>query len=216
MGKQVLNKKLGALNIIELSVDTSLLEPFVNQYRKGLSPQDYCTVSPGWSSDIKWISNNSLSSYKQFLNLFSQLELEKISKDIITHERRIMLYSGFYVTRSKCEAPNYHVDWSEKSANNAFTLICPLIQPEDGLNLLYKDINGREKQYTYQIGKAIIFGHRFIHSTSIGHSSSESVLLSMTFGTDIMDLWAPISETAGSQGKLVRLPNGLFASKEFP
>ena len=56
----------------------------------------------------------------------------------------------------------------------------------------------------------IVLGSDFIHSTDIGSSNSPYVLLSMTFGTDMMNLWEPISKTALSQGNLVSLPNGNF------
>ena len=85
-----------------------------------------------------------------------------------------------------------------------------MIHQKDGINLVYKDIDGKDRKYKYEIGKGIVLGSDFIHSTDIGSSNSPSVLLSMTFGTDMMNHWEPISKTALSQGNLVSLPNGNF------
>ena len=83
------------------------------------------------------------------------------------------------------------------------------------MNLIYKDIDGKDRKYKYEVGKGIVFGSDFIHSTDKGISTSPSVLLSMTFGTDKMNLWEPISKTALYQVNLVRLPNGNFVNHAF-
>ena len=122
---------------------------------------------------------------------------------------------GVLVIRSECTAPNYHVDWLSESGTNAFTLITPVIQPSDGVNLLFKDNEGLEREYEYEVGKCIAFSSNFQHSTAVGTSSSPSVLLSMTFGTDRMVYWDAISKTAAAQGQMYRLPNGYFVHKNF-
>ena len=196
---------------LKIKFDFNLIKGLIEEIYK----DDLHTASPSWNSDIKWISNNSFRSYGVFNECFNKLQLARIFQQFVEHEKKIILYSGFFVSRSTCSEFTFHHDWIKTSQNNAFTLITPLIHPKDGINLIYKDIDGKNQKYKYQVGKAIVFGGDFIHSTDIGTSTSPSVLLSMTFGTDKMNLWEPISKTALQQGNLVRLPNGNFINHLF-
>tara|TARA_X000001036_G_scaffold392987_1_gene392178 strand:- start:68 stop:706 length:639 start_codon:yes stop_codon:yes gene_type:complete len=211
MGQLFTNNILKAQNVLDIKFDFNL----INHLIKEINKEDLHTYSPSWNSDIKWISNNSFRSYSVFYECFNNLQLSNIFKQFVDHKTNLMLYSGFFVSRSTCLDFNFHNDWIPECQNNAFTLITPLIHPKDGINLIYKDIDGKNQKYTYQVGKAIVFGGNFIHSTDIGTSTSPSVLLSMTFGTDKMNLWEPISKTALHQGNLVRLPNGNFINHSF-
>lgn len=206
MGNLFINNQFKAKNVLEITFNFNLIKDLIEEIHR----DDLFTVSPSWNSDIKWISNNSLRSYGVFEDYFNKLQLPTIFKRFVEYKKSLILYSGFFVSRSNCSAYNFHFDWLSECKNNAFTLIAPLIHQKDGINLVYKDIDGKDRKYKYEIGKGIVFGSDFIHSTDIGSSNSPSVLLSMTFGTDMMNLWEPISKTALSQGNLVRLPNGNF------
>ena len=59
------------------------------------------------------------------------------------------------------------------------TLITPLYQEEDSLHLLYRDISGEKCKYKYKIGKGILFGSDFNHSTEQGQSSSCSIFCAL-------------------------------------
>ena len=211
MGKLFINNTLNAANVLEVSFDFNLIKHLKDEINKN----DYFVARPKWNSDIQWISNNSFRSYRVFYECFKSLQLNEIFKKFIDHEKEIILYSGFFVVRSSCKDFNFHVDWDNQCQNNAFTLISPIIHPENGVNFIYKDTEGKNRKYKYEIGKAIVFGSDFKHSTDIGSSSSPSVLLSMTFGTDKMQLWKPISKYVLGQGNVGRLPNGSFFNASF-
>ena len=211
MGKLFINNALKAPNVLEIKFDFNLIKYLMEEINK----DDLHTTSPSWNSNIKWISNNSFRSYSVFYECFNKLQLSRIFQQFVEHNKKIILYSGFFVSRSTCSDFNFHHDWITECQNNAFTLIAPLIHPKDGMNLIYKDIDGKDRKYKYEVGKGIVFGSDFMHSTDKGISTSPSVLLSMTFGTDKMNLWEPISKTALYQGNLVRLPNGNFVNHSF-
>ena len=211
MGKTFVNNTLEAPNVVEIKFDFNSIRHLIEE----ISKDDLHTASPSWDSDIKWISNNSFRSYGVFYECFNKLQLSSIFEKFVEHNKKLILYSGFFVSRSTCSGFNFHHDWVTECQNNAFTLIAPLIHPKDGINLIYKAFDGKERKYKYELGKGIAFGSDFIHSTDKGISTSPSVLLSMTFGTDKMNLWEPISKTALNQGNLVRLPNGNFVNHSF-
>ena len=211
MGQQFINNILKAPNVLTIRFDFDLIKHLIEEINK----DDLHTYSPSWNSDIKWISNNSFRSYGVFNECFNKLQLARIFQQFVEHEKKIILYSGFFVSRSTCSEFTFHHDWIKKSQNNAFTLITPLIHPKDGINLIYKDVDGKASKYKYEFGKGLVFGSHFLHSTEVGSSTSPSILLSMTFGTDKMNLWEPISKTALYQGNLVRLPNGNFVNHSF-
>ena len=211
MGKLFFNNKLKAPNVVEIKFDFNLIKDLIKEIDK----DDLYTVSPSWNSDIKWISNNSFRSYGVFNECFNKLQLSKITKQYVEYEEKMILYAGFFVSRSTCSDFNFHHDWIKSTQNNAFTLITPLIHPKDGIDLLYTDFDGKVRKYQYEFGKGIVFGSDFLHSTEKGNSTSPSVLVSMTFGTDKMNLWEPISKTVLNQGNLVRLPNGNFVNHTF-
>jgi tetratricopeptide (TPR) repeat protein len=213
-----LNKELNTSNVVEFSFDAKILDGIKKIASSTLRRDDFFCMHPKWSSDIQWESNYSFKSFKIFNDVFKKLlnnDGMQVVREHIAHKEQIMMYGGSLVIRSKCTATNFHVDWTPESGNNAFTLITPIIQPSDGVNLLFKDNEGLERQYEYEVGKCIAFGSHFLHSTEVGTSSSPTVLLSMNFGTDLMDDWDAISKTAANQGLFYRLPNGHFVNKSF-
>ncbi len=211
VGKLFVNSQLSAPNVLEIPFDPAMAAVLLPE----LDKPDYCTMSPGWSSDIEWISNDSFRSYKVFLDCFERLGLAKAFSTIVDYEVNLVLYCGFFVRRSRCTEYNFHLDWLDGCDNNAFTLIAPLLQSEDSPGLAYRDLHGSIKKYSYRADSAIVFGSGFVHSTDLGSAESPSVLLSLTFGTDKMEHWGAISKTAASQSRLFRLPCGLFCNKLF-
>lgn len=211
MGKLFVNNQFSAPNVVEIPFDPAIAAVLLPE----LDKTDYFTVSPNWSSDIEWISNDSFRSYKVFFDCFERLGLAKAFSTIVDHDTSLILYCGFFVRRSRCTEYDFHVDWQNGCANNAFTLIAPLRQSEDSPGLAYRDVHGSIRKYSYRADRAIVFGSGFVHSTDLGSNESPSVLLSLTFGTDKMEHWGEISKTAASQSRVFRLPCGLFCNKLF-
>ena len=213
-----INKKLNAVNVVEFSFDAKILDEIKKIASSSLQRDDFYCARPNWSSNIQWESCDSFKSFKMFDDVFKMLLANdgmQVAREHIAYEKKIVMYSGFLVIRSECTAPSLHVDWDRESGTNAFTLITPVIQPSDGLNMIFIDNEGFERKYEYEVGKCIAFSSNFLHSTAVGTSSSPSVLLSMTFGTDRMVYWDAISKTAANQGQMYRLPNGCFVHKNF-
>ncbi|KZR67591.1 hypothetical protein [Prochlorococcus sp. MIT 1303] len=211
MGKHFFNKRLNAFNALEIKFDSSILLPLIQIASNNIG-EDYHTLNPRWPSNILWISNNNKKSYNLFLKIFNELGVEAVMKNFISHRETIVMYNGFYVTRSKCSATNFHTDWPDGN-NDGFTLITPLIHPPGNPDLAYLDKDSNQRTYKYEMGKAINFGSNFIHSTEIGHSDAPSVLLSMTYGTDMMELWEPNYQIVDPNSLFYRLPNGAFVDK---
>jgi hypothetical protein len=183
-----------------------------------LRRDDFSSDSPEWNSDIQWESACSFKSFKIFNDIFEKLLISDGMaplRNIISFDNQIIMYAGSVLVRSECKATDFHYDWNEKCNNNAFTLITPIIHPTNGTNLLYEGNEKANKKYTYEFGRCISFGSKFIHSTDIGVSSSPSIHLSINFGTDRMQHWEAISKTTANQGKVHRLPNGIFFNKDF-
>ena len=212
------NEEFNAHNVVEFSFDEKILDGIKEIASSPLGRDDFYCARPKWSSNIQWESTNSFKSFKIFNDAFKKLIINdgmRLAREHIAHKEKIIMYSGFLVIRSECTAPTFHVDWNTECGTNAFTLITPLIQPSDGFNLLFKDNEGLERKYEYEFGKCIAFSSNFLHSTDVGTSSTPSVLLSMTFGTDRMEYWDAISKTAAEQGQMYRLPNGRFVHKNI-
>lgn len=85
----------------------------------------------------------------------------------------------------------------------------------DEFGLLSKRCDGEVVAYPYQLGKALIFGDDFMHSTQPGHSLLPVALLSFPFSIDRMEYWERIAVTAANQCNLVRLPDGRFQVRNF-
>jgi len=208
------NEGLDAPNVFRYKVDAAVICELKQLLGGPFDPQDYCIVNPKWDSDIKWISPNSLESYRVFYSIFRRLGIAGHTAQFFDIDKTVRMYTGFLVSRSKCEKPNFHVDW-QKTNNEAFTLITPITDNTAGFGLIYKRISGSIAEYEYKMGEAIIFGDDFLHSTKPGYSEQPVVLLSFTFGTDKMEHWPRISLTAGGQSNLVRLPDGNFMVKDI-
>ena len=144
----------------------------------------------------------------------------------------LRVYSAFFVVRSRCDAPNFHVDYAAGCGCRALTLITPLDDYGDngGFELLYeatsavdagdeespgtRKASGDElketRRYVYRRGKAIVFGASFRHSTEPGATTGgiPRAYLCFTFGTDRPEHWPLISQTIDSQSRVLARPDG--------
>ena len=180
-----------------------------------------------WDSNIAWVSVDDQRSLSRFEALFSQLSLAERFASVIPHDVSPRLYSAFFVTRSFCNSHNFHTDYFANVGTHAMTLITPLRdytetdsfqltycrQDEEGQIRLQPDGRTPElRRYVYQKGKAVVFGSRFEHSTEPGASREPNdgphAYLCFTFGTDIQARWPDISQTLGTQSRIVVEPDG--------
>jgi len=207
--KHFINEELGAPNVLKVSVDPDIFREFLPLCGDAAERTDLYTAHPPWKSDVRWISPNSVASFAIFQLAFDRLGIAAHVEPYVDIDKAVRLYSGFLVVRSNCSEPDFHADWVQTN-NEAFTLITPVTDNAAGFGMLYKTLTGRIAEYEYMIGEALILGDHFIHSTKPGSSEEPVVLLSFTFGTDKMEHWDKILQTAGYQSKLIRQPDGAF------
>ncbi len=170
---------------------------------------DYSFSIRSYGNDpLLWVSNNDMRTYDVFRKCFGSLSIAEDVKELVDCKKDIMLYSGFFVISDHLDREIWHVDYHKGA--NAYTLITPLYDlHKDHGNLLYKDKDSNIHKYTYKLGEAIIFGDEFSHTTESYDPAGEvRVLLSMTFGTDMLDYWSIIKKTIGTQSEFYILPCG--------
>ena len=202
-----LNTNFSAHDIIEIDIDYDVVVEVLDIITDAES--SLYVAKPGWGSDIRWTSPNNLKTYLKFSNLFNKLNVTNYVKEYIDFNEELVMYGGFIVTRKSCESTYFHMDWVDVG-NEAFNIVTPIYNNQDGFGLLYMDTSHTVREYDYQIGKAIIIGDNFIHSTKPGDSEDPVLLLSFTFGTDKMEHWPAISKTALTQSNFIHMPNGQF------
>lgn len=223
--KHFINSDFVAPNVLEIDVDAGVLAEMSGVTRRlqglglvegmvdiGNGVQLYST-HPSWKSDILWISQADRAGYDYFEDIFRRLRIAENVASKIAHDREIIMYSGFFVTRSFCDQPDFHHDWVDAD-NDAFTYLGPISDNCGELGLIYNNLRGQQGHYDYKLGKGLVFGDYFLHSTAPGRASGSTVFLSFTFGTDRMDNWPRIARTAASQGMFYRQPDGQFIARE--
>jgi hypothetical protein len=157
---------------------------------------------------LLWVSSDNFATYEVFTRFFRALDIVHDIKNLIDFHREVVVYCGFFVVGEHLQEAKWHVDYFENA--NAFTLIAPLLELDTGHgNLLYKDDSSSVRQYRYKSGEAILLGEGFAHTTQPYRSTSRRrVLVSLTFGTDKLDHWSVLKETAGAQSDFLILPCG--------
>mmetsp|Transcript_65020 Transcript_65020/g.128562 ORF Transcript_65020/g.128562 Transcript_65020/m.128562 type:complete len:362 (-) Transcript_65020:172-1257(-) len=170
----------------------------------------------GRSSDITWISVDDKATYNIFKRLFCRLDLEKTFGSVVDLSEGLRLYSAFYVVRSYCTQPHFHVDYSRDVGVNGLTLMTPLASfiNTQSFQLLYGRMpkgackpQGEPARYVYQKGVGITFGSAFRHSTEPGTAHERNGLhayLCFTFGTDRAEHWQKIYRNlGGNQSRVI-------------
>lgn len=201
-----LNRELLAPNVLTVAVDPTVVAEFAAIDR---ADPGFAAVSPGWQSDMAWVSASNEETFGVFQTAFDRLALAAHVEPYLDLDRAARLYAGFLVVRSRCAEPDFHIDWV-KTGNQAFTAMTPVSGAAPGFGLLYEKLTGDIGEYDYRPGEAIVFGDNFRHSTKPGSSSTPVVLLCFEFGTDKMEYWDSISRTVGHQTGLLRRPDGEF------
>lgn len=221
--KHWFNPNLLAPNVMEIDVDPCVFAPASALAREvqaitGCSHQARLgsglalhvhSMATEWDSDMLWISHSDVESFTFFENLFRASRIAELVTHHIDYKDTIQLYSGFFVSRGRCTKPNFHFDWIDAN-NNAFTFLMPLTSNCQDMGLTYITVRGDQAEYRYRPNKALLFGDFFYHSTAPGETAERCVLLSFTFGTDKMEHWPAIAQTAAAQGRLHRRPDGNY------
>lgn len=218
------NPSLLAVNAFEIDIPGDLLEelePLAAESRAMEENQRRYRLSNGvtlynerplhWRSDICWLSHADEEAYHWFERIYDRLGVAALVAPFVPHDREIRLFAGFFVTRSQCDALDMHCDWlTEKS--EAFTLMAPLTANASDMGMTYDSVLGSKRDLTYRLGKGLVFGPKFNHSTAVGQLDERAVFLCLNFGTDRMDNWQQISRTTATQCDLLRQPDGSFIS----
>ena len=202
-----INKAMLAPNVMEVPVDPAIVAEFAT--RDGAAETDWQSVSPGWGSDIVWLSASTPSGHARFESAFERIGVAGHVRAYLDIDREVRLYAGFVIVRRRCAEPHFHVDWV-KADNQAFTMLTPVSANAGELGLLYRKLTGEIGEYRYKPGKALIFGDHFSHSTQPGESKEPIALLCFEFGTDRMEHWERINATIGYQTRFLRRPDGAF------
>ena len=221
MGKFFFNKHLNVNNALEVDLNIDKLKEFEiikKSYlwgtNKDIFPSEkFTSLRPNWGGDLEWISANNIETYNLFFKAFRKTGLNELLKDTIEYKNQLRLYAGFFLKRSSSKK-NFHMDWNAQLENNAFTLLTPLYQEDDALHLIYMDISGKECKYEYEVGKGIVFGSEFNHSTEAGKSLNASILLCFQFGTDLEKFNSGIHSAMGTQTPFMILPDGRYITNK--
>lgn len=171
------------------------------------SSKNYYLTSYG-TNPLLWLSCNNRTTYNIYKRFFDALEIDQEVKELVDHNKNIVMYCGFLVIGDRAPNSLWHVDYKPNA--NAYTLITPLFELDNDHNhLLYKTTEKITSSYKYSLNEAIIFGDHFLHTTEPYEKSKRiRILLSITFGTDKMRHWPVLSQTIGSQSKFMILPCG--------
>ncbi|HEX8842788.1 MAG TPA: hypothetical protein VF757_10880 [Sphingomicrobium sp.] len=205
--KQFFNPELQAPNVLKVPIDSAIARELLPLWEG--ARRKFYSKAPAWKSDVQWLSARNEIDFVRFQSVFDRLGIAAHVEPYLDLDRGVRLYSGFFVIRTRCTEPDFHLDWRDTN-NEAFTLLTPLSSNAAGFGLLYKKADGSIGEYEYRLGEALVLGDDFVHSTKPGTSEEPVVLLSFTFGSDKMEHWPSISRTAASQGMLVRRPDGSF------
>ena len=233
--KEFYNEELKAYNVQEVNLDLDILDEirlfFEEDILNNLNSEPQQTLGDPdgedhffktytrWSSDLKWVSVNNLKTYQRWLEYFHKFSLDKTFSNLVDFDERIVVYSIFFVARSKCFKYNFHDDFVKGVGVNALSLMAPLhdMESKDSIHLSYRNKNDETATYKYKKGKAIVFGEKFIHGTDIGQTKEQEVFLCFSFGTDKEEYLEKIFKTTANQGEYFMHPTkGFIRSHQSP
>ncbi|WP_118857707.1 hypothetical protein [Sphingomonas mesophila] len=210
--KHFFDSDLCAFNARRVSADAAIVDEFLpvaaDPEGSGLD-----AVTPGWNSDIQWLSATTPERFALFEDAFRRLGVPELVSDVIDVDRQVRLYCGSLVVRSRCAEPYFHCDW-RKSNNQAFTFLTPVSGAHEQFGLLYYDAQGAVRHYPYRRGEGILFGDWFSHATAPGQSDGPVALLCFEFGSDRMADWPEVYHQMKGRARLLRRADGEFVTTE--
>ncbi len=157
---------------------------------------------------LLWLSNHTLKTHQLFADFLNGLQLEPPMQKKVDFDKRLQVYSGFFVIGNRASEMSWHFDYRKGAPG--YTLITPLFdwQTEHG-GLCYRDRQGQIQDYDYQQGQALILGEGFEHCTQPYPVSSQlRVLVSLTFGPDRWDQWDLLKQNIAEQSYYYHQPCG--------
>ncbi|KAG7363580.1 hypothetical protein IV203_026941 [Nitzschia inconspicua] len=230
------NKALHADNIIEVDVPRDVVANIQRDYEKDVAPfwhtnqstDDFCLVAPytpgvkTWSSivddvrsDIRWYSVNNEETYQRYYQHVKQLGLMDRVRELewIPSDQDLTVFSIFFIPRSFSKKYQFHVDWSEEVGTQVVTFLVPLSNFTIGL--AYHDKDDEIRTYNYTLGKAIGVGGGNSHSTGIGRSETQDVLLCVYIGGQSKEMWEYTQENIADELEHYHHPFKGFIRNEF-
>ena len=204
----IYNSKLNSNNVVEIfDLNPNIIAQIRQGYEEdvepnlGYSTEDICYVDPYhpdkavWSgyadvtyrSNAKWYSMRSLDSYNKYAKYIEELGILDYFQGTWIDAPKVTIYGMFFLKRNHSEAHHMHWDWQYEINTQLITFLLPVKDVEVGL--AYKDVNDQMHHYNYEDGKGIGFAGGFMHSTDVGHSETDNVLMSIYLGGDDLDVY---------------------------
>jgi hypothetical protein len=77
------NDAFQAPNVLTIPVDFSKIRHLKERFQSEEHSHKYAVSSPDWSSDIKWISPNTIEEFKLFDNVFRDLGVAEFVREYV-------------------------------------------------------------------------------------------------------------------------------------
>lgn len=188
-------------------------------------------------SDIRWYSVNNPQTYERYLPFVERLglmdrlrELDWISPsspssssssttsddddNVVESDDDLTVISMFFIPRSFSKKYQFHEDWSEEIGTEVVTFLIPL-SLNFTIGLAYKDNDDEIRTYDYTLGKAVGVGGGMLHSTGIGRSETQDVLLCVYIGGKDPEMWEYTQDNIADELEHYRHPFKGFIRNEF-
>lgn len=209
--------------MIELRLQDSVLKKYQRVFRAHIASSSRCArrvrvsdgvalacVRPSWSSvsDIRWISAVDGPGLDFFQDAFEALQIPRKLEPHVGPG--VVMFSGFFIWRREGTSTAWHHDFTNTNGG-AFTLMAPLTRiPQKCCHLLYHDDEGETRKYVYRVGRAVVFGDDFWHSTEPGSMASPAGFLCFTLGRRDMTRaeWRHARSYIASQTGVYQTPSG--------
>ena len=139
------NRALQAHNVWELDLDPECLDEAARIFHDGGREPFASITQPGppfeeletqagaffahrvsWNSNVAWVSADDESSLSTLQSIFDRMRLSERFGAVVPKLERAVLFSAFFVTRTRCDGVNYHEDYHREVGTRALTLIAPL------------------------------------------------------------------------------------------
>jgi hypothetical protein len=231
------NQAMHADNIVEVDVPVDVVASIRKDYEQDVAPfwhtsqstDDFCLVAPyapgvkTWSSlveevrsDIRWYSVNNPATYERYLQHVQRLGLMDRIRELewIPPQEELTVFSIFFIPRSFSKRHQFHEDWAEEVGTQVVTFLVPL-SSNFTIGLAYQDNDDQVQTYNYTIGKAIGVAGGMMHSTGVGQSESQDVLLCVYIGGKNKDMWQYTQDNIADELEHYHHPFKGFIRNEF-
>jgi hypothetical protein len=236
--KHYFNKGMNAHNIIEVDVPIHVIDNIRRDYEKDIAPywhtnqstKDFCLVSPyapgveTWGtfvdevrSDIRWYSVNNKPTYQRYLqqHIHKLGLLDRIRElDWIPSDEDLTVFSIFFIPRSYSKRYEFHVDWAEQVGTQVVTFLLPL-SSNFNIGMAYQDNDDDIRIYNYTLGKAIGVAGGMMHSTGVGQSETQDVLLCVYVGGKNSNIWKYAQDNISDELEHYQHPFKGFIRNEY-